>query len=126
MLSFFPDFFDYSAVAVTVLRIVVALIFITEGYKILSQKDAADDRQSNTIKKILIVSESVLGVLLFVGLFTQIVAAALALVSIKKAYVARKNTEQKNVNLPFYILLFFVSLSFLFFGPGLLSIDYPL
>ncbi len=113
MLSLFPSLFDYSAVAITVLRVVVAVIFITEGCKGLFTKDPP----ASSYQKFLFVLECIGGTLLFIGLFTQAAVLVLAVASVKKLYKDRT---------AFYVLLFFISLSFLFFGPGLWSIDYPL
>ncbi len=123
MLSLFPTFFDYSAVAVTVLRVVVALIFITEGYKMLPQKTGAENTKNSFFPRVLSLAESLFGILLLIGLFTQVAGVALAIVSAKRMYLNKRN---KGAAASLSILLFFISLSFLFFGPGLLSIDYPL
>lgn len=120
MLSLFSSFFDYSTLIVAVLRIVVAIIFIAEGYRTFQKQSRF------SAKKLLSAVEFVGGVFLLAGLFTQAIAVVLAVVSIKKTYLEYKNESSAGKNISFYILLFFVSLSFLFLGPGLWSIDYPL
>lgn len=106
-----------------------ALIFISHGYGCFSQKkpfftEITPEGKIGLYKKSIAVAQSVLGLLLLVGLFTQAVALALALVSLEKLCFTDKNKTSANRSL--YTLLFFVSLSFLFFGPGLFSLDYPL
>ncbi len=122
MLSLFPTLFDYGAVAVGILRIVVAIIFIAEGYKRLPRKGA----ETTFFRNLIPIVEMTLGTLFLVGLFTQAVAVALATVSVKQMFAEYKHKSAEERNLSFYILLFFISLSFLFWGPGLWSIDYPL
>lgn len=122
MLSLFPSFFDYNAVAIGVLRIVTAIIFIAEGYKKLPQKGGA----TTFYKKIIPIIELASGVFLLAGFFTQADSIILAAVSIKKAYTEYKKGAIEDRHTPFYFLLAIVSLSFLFLGPGLWSIDYPL
>lgn len=122
MLSLFPSLFDYSAVAVGVLRIVAAVIFIMEGYKKLPQKGAPNTFR----KKFLSIVELAGGIFLLAGIFTQADAIILGAVSLKRAYCDRKKEIAEERRTTFYLLLFAVSISFLFLGPGLWSIDYPL
>lgn len=122
MLSVFPSFFDYSVVAVAVLRIITAVIFITEGYKRFPQKN----RGTTFCKKFLPIIELLGGILLLVGFLTQIAVIILSAVSLKKGYFEYKKDSDEERNVPFYLLLSAVSLSFLFLGPGMWCIDYPL
>lgn len=122
MLSLFPSFFDYATIAVTVLRITISVIFITEGYARLPKKGVA----TTLCQKVMPIIELVGGIFLLAGLFTQAAAIILATVSIKKAYTEHKKESDEDQRVSFYVLLFIVSLSFLFLGPGLWSIDYPL
>lgn len=120
MLSLFPSFFDYGTVAVAVLRMVAAIIFIAEGYRVFQKQSEF------SVKKLLSAIECAGGVFLLAGLFTQAAAIILSAVSVKKAYTEHKKESDDERLISFYVLLFMVSLSFLFLGPGLWSIDYPL
>lgn len=122
MLSLFPSLFDYSAVAIGVLRAVVAVVFIIEGYKKLPKKGAV----TTLCQKIMPIIELAGGIFLLAGLFTQAAAIILATVSIKKAHIEHKKESDEDQRVSFSVLLFIISLSFLFLGPGLWSIDYPL
>lgn len=122
MLSLFPSLFDYSAVAVTVLRLTVSVIFIIEGYRRLPKKYSAENFYRNLVP----IIEIALGVFFFSGLFTQAVAVIFAAISLKNIFLEYKSGDKKEKAFLFYFLLFFTSLSFLFLGPGLWSIDYPL
>jgi uncharacterized membrane protein YphA (DoxX/SURF4 family) len=122
MLSLFPSFFDYNVIAVGVLRVFVAIMFILDGYKKLPQKDTSGAFH----KKFLSVIEITGGVFLLAGIFTQADAILLGVVSLKRAYCDRKKEGAEEHHTSFYLLLCAVSLSFLFLGPGLWSIDYPL
>lgn len=131
MLSLFPTLFDYSAVATVVLRVVVAVIFIMEGYKKLPKKsvpmvEGITEPKKPFVQTFMPVIEFIGGLFFFVGLFTQLVAVILAAISMKKMCVEYKHKSAQNHDFLFFLLLFFITLSFLFFGPGLRSIDYPL
>jgi uncharacterized membrane protein YphA (DoxX/SURF4 family) len=120
MVSLFPTLFDYNAVATAVLRIIIALVFITQAYGNLPKKWVV----STTLQKLTPLIEMVLGVFLFFGIFTQAVAIIFSLVSLKMIFVEYQKPSNKFITFP--ILLFFVSFSLLFLGPGIWSIDYPL
>lgn len=122
MLSLFPSLFDYNVIAVGVLRVCVAIIFIIEGYK----KFPKTRESAIFYKKIIPTIELVGGILLFIGLFTQAASTILGAVAMKNAYLERRKESDKEKRTSFYFLLFVASLSFLFLGPGLWSIDYPL
>jgi uncharacterized membrane protein YphA (DoxX/SURF4 family) len=122
MLSLFPSLFDYSALAVGVLRFVVGILFIVGGYKYLSQKGA----EKSLLSRFLSGTELAGGVLLLAGLFTQAVAVVLGIAAFRNACAAYKKEPREEKLAPFYLLLSIISISFLFLGPGLWSIDYPL
>jgi uncharacterized membrane protein YphA (DoxX/SURF4 family) len=122
MLSLFPSFLDYNIIAVAVLRMVVGVVFIAEGYKTLSKRESAGTLRQRFMSGV----ELLFGIFLFAGLLTQGVAIILSAISAKRAYLESSKKSGKEKHVSFYLLLFMVSLSFLFFGPGLWSIDYPL
>lgn len=122
MLSLFPSLFAYSVLTLGVLRLIIAIVFIMEGYKSFSRKTAAGAFRT----KFLSIIEVVGGIFLLVGFLTQATAIILGAISLKNTYLeSRKGVGEQKLT-AFYFLLCIISLSFLFLGPGLWSIDYPL
>ncbi len=132
MLSLFQSLFDYQFVALGVLRIILSLFFIIEGYQKFPKKKTIESIKNtsswkkNMYKSFFSSIEFVLGMFLCIGLFTQIIAVLLPFVVVKRGYEQYRNKSIEERNLSFYILLGFVSLFFLFSGPGAYGIDYPL
>ncbi len=127
MLSLFQQLFDFQFLALGALRVVVALIFIIEGYKKFPKKNEKIlSGKIHIYKIVLSCVEFVSGLFLLAGLFTQAAAVALSLVAIKRFYNQYCYKPVNERNLSFFILLFVVALFFLFSGPGAYGIDYPL
>lgn len=122
MLSLFPSLFDYGAVALGGLRMVVAIIFILNGYKNFPGKDT----RATLPQKFLSWGSLVGGVFFLAGFFTQVVAILLSAIAATQVFLEYKKDGETGRQISFYSLLFVVSFSFLFLGPGLWSIDYPL
>ena len=129
MLSLFPQLFDFAFPATAVLRVVVAVLFIIEGKRNFSKNTLLPTIINPKIiyaKKTQAVLEIIGGCLLFVGLFVQIVSITLSLSVLINIYKEYKEKPTDKRIYYFYILLFFFTLSFLFLGPGALSLDFPL
>jgi putative oxidoreductase len=132
MLSLFQSLFDYQFVALGALRVVVALLFIAEGYQKFP-KEKPPVLAENAIRPknhicacVLSGIEFVSGLFLFAGLFTQASAIILSCVAIKRAYNQYRHKSATERNISLYILLCAISLFFLFSGPGAYGIDFPL
>ena len=121
MLSLFPQLLDFVIPTTAVLRIVVGIIFIIEG-----KRNFSKTQTESSVKKVYALFEIIFGLLLIIGLFTQAVSIALALSIIGRIFNEYKGKNEDKRIYSFYILLFFITLSFLFLGPGMLSIDFPL
>ncbi len=127
MLSLFQQLFDFQFLALGALRVIVALIFIAEGYKKFPKKDEKTLSGKIHIYKIIFSCiEFVSGLFLLAGLFTQAAAVLLSFVAIKRMYNQYLYKPANERNLSFYLLLLAVTLFFLFSGPGAYGIDYPL
>jgi len=132
MLSLFQSLFDYQFLALGVLRVIVALLFIVEGYQKYPKKKApistesVAPKKSHVCKCVLSGFEFVWGLFLLAGLFTQAAAILLACVTIKRIYNQYRHKSAKERKIEYYILLAVISLFFLFSGPGAYGIDFPL
>ncbi|MCX6735639.1 MAG: DoxX family protein [Candidatus Parcubacteria bacterium] len=127
MLSLFQQLFDFQFLALGALRVIIALIFIVEGYKKFPKKsEKALSEKRHIYKIILSCFEFISGLFLLAGLFTQAAAVLLSFVTIKRIYNQYLYKPTNERNLSFYLLLLAVTLFFLFSGPGAYGIDYPL
>ena len=129
MLSLFPRLLDFSVITISVLRIVTGIFFLWEAYGSFKKNKCAvietiAPEKRGWCKTTIGILSAIGGFFLTIGLFTQIAAMVLALVSVRKGIMKRH--ENPAQTLPYYILLFFVSLAFLFLGPGMWGLDYPL
>lgn len=135
MLSLFPSLFDYSLLAITVLRVSLGLIFVWFAYvKIFREQidriaffEKINLRPAIFFYSLVTGLELIAGVLLVIGLYAQ--AAALVagvLMTIATLLKWRKSDALPRNTIEFYFLLAIVSFSLLFLGPGVLAFDLPL
>jgi uncharacterized membrane protein YphA (DoxX/SURF4 family) len=76
--------------------------------------------------KILGAIEIVGGIMLILGLYTQIAALVLGLLTLAEAYTEYKDPLILKRNFVFYTMLFAILLSLLLSGAGAFAIDLPL
>jgi uncharacterized membrane protein YphA (DoxX/SURF4 family) len=119
MLSLFPQLFDFVIPATAVLRIIVGIVFILEGKRNFFKTSAY-------VQKSLAFVEIIGGILFFIGLFVQPVSIVLSFSVLARIYNEYRAKSADKRIYSFYILLFFITISFLFLGPGMVSLDYPL
>ncbi len=120
MLSVFPSLLSWSQVSPLIIRLALAAVLIYWAYNTFSLDNA------NTEQKIFGIVEGLAGLLLIIGIWTQVVALVIALDLLYKIglKVARKEFLTNGVN--YYLILLVLALSLLITGPGIFSIDYPL
>lgn len=133
MLNPFPDLLAFGLVAPSILRLVVGAMFVNAGVKKLRRRSwvlALFERLRLTPAAYYAVAFGVLevvsGLLLAVGLFTQVAALVAALISLFALYCKRAHPEQTPGSRGVFLLLFVISLSLLFSGAGFLAFDLPL
>jgi hypothetical protein len=127
MMSLFPALFDFSLIAVFLLRVTTGIFFLLFGLHLL--RATYDMREKSlTIQGVGLAygfSKLLVGFLLTAGVYTQaaaIMGALLALLTLAQAFTTEKNVSAQQVQ----ILLFVLCLSLLFLGPGLFAFDIPL
>ena len=131
MLNTFPDLLTYSLFAPLLLRVVLGLIMVDLGFlKFRAEKerwmglfDLIGLRPSKWFVKIFALVEIIGGLMLVVGVYTQIVALIFILITLSELILEWKEEALIKRNLPFYFLLFTISLSLLFSGAGAFAID---
>lgn len=118
MLSLFPSLFTYSLLAPFFLRLVLGAVMIFFAFKNIQK------RQQITVT--FGVIQALCGVLLIIGLLTQL--AALVLIIIFGLLLVKQITKKAFLSdgVNYNILLFIIALSLLFTGPGLFAFDYLL
>jgi len=133
MLSAFPSLLDYGLLAPLIIRVIAGLIFIDLGYlKIRKERE----RWYNLFNTFLGIGgffvglaafiEFAGGILLVIGLFTQVAALVLAVITWLNLYLEWRDERFVRRSFVFYIMLFAMTLSLLFSGAGFLAFDLPL
>ena len=134
MLNPFPELLTFSLMAPFILRVVIGLIFLDLGVlKFKGEKArwtelfrAFNLKPSEFWVRVYGVIQIIGGVMLILGLWTQVAALAFVIsVGIEMALEWREEALLKR-NIVFYILLFAISLSLLLTGAGAFAIDLPL
>ncbi len=134
MLSVFPTLLSYSLLVPFVFRLVVGILFVVFGYTNITKK------RENTIALltglkiksttswlwIIALVEMVGGLLLIVGLYTQVLALIFSVMIILKIWLKKKNSEAVSLSKGTLLLLLLITTSLLFLGPGFYAFDLPL
>lgn len=133
MLSTFPELFTYGLIAPFMLRVALGTFFVLQGIRRRKQDIISWNNLWNGVKigslqvgPILAKIQIVLGIFLFVGLYTQI-SAILAIVFIAVEWFKRHKVSRLSFAemwTPIFVLV--IAGSLLFLGAGLLAFDLPL
>ncbi len=134
MLNTFPTLLVFSQLSPLILRIVLGLIAINLGYLKLTKEKEAWIQLFETlhlrpakwgVMKFGTI-EIIGGILLFAGIYTQIVAIIFAILFFIETVLEYKEENLEKRNLTFYILMFAICLSLILTGAGVFAIDLPL
>ena len=131
MLTIFPSLLSYALVAPFIMRLVVGLFFVRESFRSHTNKKLSCEKIgflkcSSLLAWLQTAVELIFGVLVLVGLFTQIDAIVIGLFSIAMIFAKMKNVTISNESKTFYFVIFAICLSLLFSGAGFLAFDLPL
>ncbi|MEK7556255.1 MAG: DoxX family protein [Patescibacteria group bacterium] len=134
MLNPFPDLLAFSLLAPFFLRVVLGISYARFGYLKLIRnrvpKTGFFEKDNLKPEIILVLAvglfEAVGGVLLIVGLFTQIASLLLGIIVLGAIAVKLRNRAAPSNELGYHILLFVATFSLLFSGAGAFAIDLPL
>ncbi len=130
-LSVFPHLLTFGFVVPFLLRITVGIIFIYFGYtKILKEKE----RRISFFNEIgfgrglllfwvVSFAEIIGGIFLVVGVFTQVVAIVLSIITIGAICTKIRKPDLLDNSLEFFILLLVALVSLLFLGAGFFAMD---
>jgi putative oxidoreductase len=134
ILNTFPNLLTYGLLAPLILRVVIGFIAIDLGYLKLGKEKIQWTELFETIRfhpaqvfvKILAGIEIIGGLMLLVGAYTQIVAIIFAVIYFCEAVLEYRQEVLETRSLPFYILMFAISLSLIFTGAGAFALDIPM
>ncbi len=120
MLSVFPSLLSWQLVAPLIMRLALGAIFIHWAYRSFKNKNASAQ------KKAIGIVEGISGILLVIGLWTQ-VAALIAIVYLLVGIyhkISKKAFLTDGVN--YYLVLLVIAVSIIVSGAGLIAFDLPL
>jgi uncharacterized membrane protein YphA (DoxX/SURF4 family) len=120
MLSLFPVLLSYERVAPFLLRLVLAVILFHWSYGRFKKGPRTPLLTAAGIV------EAVTGLLLFLGLLTQLAALILIIVMIAKLAQKIKTKAFFTDGVNYYFVVLVIAVSLLFLGPGAFAFDYPL
>ncbi|MES2007191.1 MAG: DoxX family membrane protein [Patescibacteria group bacterium] len=133
MLTTFPSLLMYGFFVPMMLRITVAIIFGYLAIQHFTHKKAVSaeikwvsHEMAVWATGLLILAELALGILLFVGAFTQIAALLASLGFLKMAVLHKKMPNYAPLSRLSYVLLFVISMTLLISGAGIFAFDLPL
>lgn len=124
----------YSLLGPFILRVVIGLIFLDLGFlKFRSEKErwlasfeTLGLRPADLFLPLYALLQMAGGLLLLIGLWTQVAALVFAIFTGIELYVEWQAREILKRDIVFYILIFVISLSLLLTGAGAYAIDIPL
>lgn len=120
MLTIFPSLLSYEQLAPTLVRLTLAVILIHWAYK------GIRNNKILTAPRCVATVEGVAGVLLLLGVWTQIGALIVVVDMIVKLVqkVGKKEVLSDGVN--YYLIVFVLALTLLVTGAGFLAYDLPM
>ena len=134
MLNPFPELLAFGLVAVFAIRVFLGVIFIRFGIlKLKKDKvkkllffENAGMKPANMFLYGTSLIEIIGGLMLVIGLYTQIASLILSIVMLGAVFVKIKNPELLKNDICYYLLLFITTLSLMFLGAGIFAFDLPL
>ncbi|MEK7130995.1 MAG: hypothetical protein AAB924_01345 [Patescibacteria group bacterium] len=115
MLSLFPDLFNFSILAPFILRIALGVPLINHGLNKVIIKGKFSQR---ILGGIVFLS----GILLVIGLFTQVSAIVVSLIIIVNSIVGQQDKKPLSDRL----IRLAIAISLILTGPGIFAFDLPL
>ena len=135
MLNTFPELLNYSILAPTLLRLVLAFVLITTGFVIIRPAKRAlfaayfDSKQyplASFLPWKLGVAQIVIGIFFFFGFFTQIAALVALYILFALFYIENRVERILPHTSTFYLIMIVIALSLLLTGAGAFAVDLPL
>ncbi|MFA5022889.1 MAG: DoxX family membrane protein [Candidatus Paceibacterota bacterium] len=127
MLSLLPSLLDFASLAPIFLRAALGGTFLGYGLReLFKPKYLPEAGLSANLARIVGLWESLIGALLIVGLFTQIVALLAGLELLGYLFLRLKNKAKMPIPIDYLFVMLAVCISLMLLGPGLIAFDLPL
>lgn len=128
MLSVFPSLLSWGQIAPLIIRVTIAAVILFWAYKTLRNWSALSSQKTTSSFTILsaAVLETISGILLVIGLWTQIAALYVTIDLIVRIIGKVKNKAFLTDGINYYVLVLVMTLSLLVLGSGMWSFDLPL
>ncbi len=117
MFSLLPSLLTFESFAPFLLRLTLGAILTLWAYKAYKRDGKI---------KAMFVLEGLVGILLILGLFTQLAALISTVIFGKKLFDKIKAKAFMTDGVNYYFLLFIISISLIFTGAGFIAFDLPL
>jgi len=127
MLSIFPSLLTYGLLAPLILRVVLGLVFIHTGYHKLASKSVdGTNKPPRALVQSVALIQIITGLALFVGLYTQIAALVVILLTIWFLIIKLQGKNPSGYPVHIILIILAIAFSLLFSGAGFLAFDLPL
>ncbi len=133
MINAFGDLLSYSAFSPLILRVALGLFFIYFSIKKFKNTEQASGffesinfKPGKFFSVVFALLEGVGGLLLVIGLWTQIVVLIFAAILLGTLFIKWRAPEKLPGSIGYYFLLFIIAISLIFTGAGFLAFDLPL
>ncbi len=134
MLSVFPELLNYNLVGITLIRILVGLVILYIGLISISTKRSLyssemrlkNHKMAEFWPWLFGTIEILTGVFLLLGFLTQNMAILSAYIFINLGFIEKNVGKVLSQSSLFFLVMTTISITIIFFGPGLFSIDLPL
>ena len=131
--NLFPDLLSFAILAPIILRVVAGLIFVNIGSLKLNKEKVAWIKSLKLLGiepagffvGLLGIIETVGGVLLIAGAYTQVTALILGIICLCELLIENKEESLLKRDFVFYLMLTAICLSLVLTGAGLFAFDYP-
>lgn len=121
--ALFPALLSYHFFAPLILRVILAITFIHFGkHKVRQSKEYVALKFGKTIGWL----EVILGALLLVGIYTQLVAILISIILIIQLLHKIKSKAFLTDGINYYLILLVIAISLILTGPGRFAFDLPL
>ena len=120
MPSVFPDLFVFQLLSPFILRLTLSVVVILWAIKDFKKKNP------DIKKRIITLIKAIAGLSVFLGLWMQVGALAIAIFLGFELFIKFKNKALFTDGVNYYFILFVIAISLLFSGPGILAFDLPL
>lgn len=128
MLSLLPGLLDFSSFAPILLRLALGGTFLGYGLSELIKPRYLPTGVgiSPKLARLIGLWESLLGSLLIIGLFTQIVALLMGLELLGYLFLRLKDKTKMPLPIDHLLVMLAIAVSLMLLGPGLIAFDLPL